>query len=245
MTNVGILRTVLVLAVSIIASTSAWGDPPATKLQSAQTRPAAAPATKPATTMAARIGSLVKDLGSKDFKTRDLADAAIRKIGLAVVPILRKHLDNPDAEVASRLADIVRYLERCIFITLRTNKAAYEVDEPINLTVWFKNESTSKFPISSVVLRSLSGLAVTDGKGKQVQWEQSTVNSTWSINTGVNPGGKMSLTVAAINFAINPRTRKGLRRFFPVMNRPGTYRLRLHWGEYVSNEVTIKVLAAK
>lgn len=205
MTNVGILRIVLVLAVSAIVPALAQGDPAAVS----------------------RVESLIKDLGSESFQAREQAEAAILKMSSAVtIPSLSKHLDAPDLEIAERVARLVPFLRRRIRVMLRASKESYGVNEPVKLTVRFRNEGVVKIWVRSVTLRHLRGLLVTDRNGMPVQWNPPSRNSRRSNNHGLVPGREVSMTVAV-----------------PAMNRFGTYRLRLRWGDYISNEVAVKVVA--
>ena len=51
-------------------------------------------------------------LGSTDFLAREKASDHLRSLGPSVLPLLRKALKNPDAEVRKRAGDLVGELEK-------------------------------------------------------------------------------------------------------------------------------------
>jgi len=73
-----------------------------------QVRKAKLPAVSRETEEAARAA--VEKLSADDFETRSAASAELRRLGSGSLPVLLRHLDDPDAEVRSRVRTVLRAL---------------------------------------------------------------------------------------------------------------------------------------
>jgi Flp pilus assembly protein TadD len=56
------------------------------------------------------VDKLIRDLGDNSFAVRERASDALRKLGEAAIPALKKAMDSPDAEVRWRAKDILAEL---------------------------------------------------------------------------------------------------------------------------------------
>ena len=54
---------------------------------------------------------LIAQLGAESYKDREAATKELVKMGKAIVPLLKKHRNNPDAEVRQRIEDILKQID--------------------------------------------------------------------------------------------------------------------------------------
>lgn len=96
----------LVLFAVCSAASVAWSDPPA----SAPARhPTSQPASRPATDACRdeRLQKLIRELSSPSFKARQAAQEALAAMGESALPCLLPHINDADAEIASRVVLLV------------------------------------------------------------------------------------------------------------------------------------------
>ena len=107
----------------------------------------------------ARAEKLIQELASSDFATREAAEEALKKMGLGVLPLVKKHVTSSDAEVAERAARIVEHLQdqlpagpSKVKVTLSLDKKQYKIGERIRATVRFANQD--KKPLTLPVVKN-------------------------------------------------------------------------------------------
>ena len=114
-------------------------------------RPATQPATRPAALSAAQLAQfekLIDRMRDSSFDKREAADAAIRKMGVPVLPVIRKYIDDDDPEVALRAEQIIEFLDRQIPVqakelrlSLTTDKKELKVRSRTGFKVTLTNDS--------------------------------------------------------------------------------------------------------
>lgn len=60
--------------------------------------------------MLKKIEKLIAQLGAESYVDREKAQKELIAMGKSVVPILKKHLNNPDPEIRQRLQEIIKAL---------------------------------------------------------------------------------------------------------------------------------------
>jgi hypothetical protein len=75
---------------------------------------------KPALRPAADVDGLIAQLAGDDFAARERAADALRRLGPDSLPALKKHLNDPDAEVRRLLQEIIPALETAALLTPKT-----------------------------------------------------------------------------------------------------------------------------
>lgn len=78
------------------------------------TRPATQPATRPAELSAAQLAQLeklIEQMRDSNFAKREAADAKIRKMGVLALPVIRKYVNDDDAELSDRAEQIATFLD--------------------------------------------------------------------------------------------------------------------------------------
>ena len=71
----------------------------------------------------AAVNRLVKQLGSRNFKQRENAGKALESIGYPALDALRAAAKGKDAEIASRAARLVRFIENSLDLLLAEYQA--------------------------------------------------------------------------------------------------------------------------
>ncbi len=139
-----------------------------------------APPAKLTAAQLARLKKLLADLGSDDFKTRETAEAEIKKLGPAALPHVQPLTKSDDAEIAERAGRIVEHLEGLlppkpskVSVKLSLDKAKYKVGERIRIKIEFKNEDAKAVQLpgggSSYPWASGAGYELTGPDGKQIK----------------------------------------------------------------------------
>jgi hypothetical protein len=80
----------------------------------------------PADAPDAALEKWVEQLGDSDFRLRDEASAALKAAGLKALPVLRRALNHPDAEVRRRVNDLLPGLETAALLAPKRVTASFE-----------------------------------------------------------------------------------------------------------------------
>jgi hypothetical protein len=86
------------------ASAPRWVSAPSTSV------PSTTSSTSPATTASESVEQLIQRMGDDDFSVREDAMARLRKMGPGILPQLNTAMANPDAEIRTRVWDLIHDL---------------------------------------------------------------------------------------------------------------------------------------
>ncbi len=95
---------------------------------------------------------VLEQLGSEDYAVRDRAAQQLRAAGAKALPVLKKHLDHDDAEVARQVKDLLAEIESVVLlspkrVTLKVvNKPLDEIIKDVAAQTGYKIECYSPNP---------------------------------------------------------------------------------------------------
>jgi hypothetical protein len=82
---------------------------PTVKVKAAEIAAIARPSADPPEEITRKVVALISQLGAESYRDREAATKALQEMGPSIIPLLRRHLANPDPEVQQRIQGILEH----------------------------------------------------------------------------------------------------------------------------------------